>query len=196
MSSIDLSAAFDVVNINLLIDRLRVIGLPGDIVDLIKIWLENRSFCVEVNGLNSLFYDVSSGTIQGSILGPILYAIYVSPLFDLTDLSNFADDNFAITWHSNKQMATLLMQEKLEIMSNWLKQSGLKVNESKTELCLFHCFFFFVFFIQGILYFKVDLMPCPTVLYSSSLSPLWEALPLLGPHVYLRQYHPSLCTPP
>ena len=138
MSSIDLSAAFDVVNINLLIDRLRIIGLPGDIVDLIKIWLENRSFYVEVNGLNSMFYDVNSGTIQGSILGPILYAIYVSPLFDLTDLSNFADDNFAITWHSNKQMATLLMQEKLEIMSNWLTQSGLKVNESKTEICLFY----------------------------------------------------------
>ena len=138
MSSIDLSAAFDVVNINLLIERLRIIGLPGDIVDLIKIWLENRSFYVEVNGLNSMFYDVSSGTIQGSILGPILYAIYVSPLFDLTDLSNFADDNFAITWNSNKQTATLLMQEKLEIMSNWLKQSGLKVNESKTEICLFY----------------------------------------------------------
>ena len=138
MSSIDLSAAFDVVNINLLIERLRIIGLPGDIVDLIKTWLENRSFYVEVNGLNSMFYDISSGTIQGSILGPILYAIYVSPLFDLTDLSNFADDNFAITWNSNKQMATLLMQEKLEIMSNWLKQSGLKVNESKTEICLFY----------------------------------------------------------
>ena len=97
MASIDLSAAFDVVNINLLIDRLRIIGLPEDIVGLIKLWLENRKFYVEVNGLNSMFYDINSGTIQGSILGPILYAIYVSPLFDLTDLSNFADDNFALT---------------------------------------------------------------------------------------------------
>ena len=138
MSSIDLSAAFDVVSINLLIERLRIIGLPGDIIALIKLWLENRSFYVEANGLNSLFYDINSGTIQGSILGPILYAIFVSPLFDLTDLSNFADDNFAITWNKSKQMATTLMQNKLEIMSTWLKGSGLKVNESKTEKCLFY----------------------------------------------------------
>ena len=130
MSSIDLSAAFDVVSINLLIERLRIIGLPGDIIALIKLWLENRSFYVEANGLNSLFYDINSGTIQGSILGPILYAIFVSPLFHLTDLSIFADDNFAITWHKSKQMDTTLMQNKLEIMSTWLNRSGLKVNES------------------------------------------------------------------
>ena len=67
-----------------------------------------------------------------------MYAIFVSPLFDLTDLSNFADDNFAITWNKSKQMATTLMQNKLEIMSTWLKRSGLKVNESKTEICLFY----------------------------------------------------------
>ena len=138
MASIDLSAAFDVVNINLLIDRLRIVGLPEDIVGLIKLWLENRKFYVEVNGLNSMFYDINSGTIQGSILGPILYAIYVSPLFDLTDLSNFADDNFALTWNHCKRAATIQMQNKLEIMSSWLKHSGLKVNESITELCLFH----------------------------------------------------------
>ena len=94
-------------------------------------------FYVEANGLNSKFYDIKSGTIQGSILGPILYAIYVSPLFDLTDLSNFADDNFALTWHTNKQMATNLMQDELMLITTWLKKSGLKVNKTKTELCLF-----------------------------------------------------------
>ena len=138
MASVDLSAAFDVVNIDLLIERLEIIGLPADIVGLIKCWLKNRSFYVEINGLNSMFYDINSGTIQGSILGPILYAIYVSPLFDLTDLSNFADDNFALTWHLNKQTAINQMQTKLEIITTWLKESGLHVNEQKTELCLFY----------------------------------------------------------
>ena len=110
MASVDLSAAFDVVNIDLLIGRLRIIGLPRDIIELIRCWLNNRTFFVEINGLNSMFYDINSGTIQGSILGPILYAVYVSPLFDLTDLSNFADDNFAITWHSCKHTAINNMQ--------------------------------------------------------------------------------------
>ena len=138
MASIDLSTAFDVVNIDLLIKRLRTVGLPDDIVGLIKLWLENRLFYVEINGLNSLFYEINSGTIQGSVLGPILYAIYVSPLFDLTDLSNFADDNFALTWDVNKSVTINQMQNKLETMSLWLTESGLKVNESKTELCLFY----------------------------------------------------------
>ena len=137
MASVDLSAAFDVVNIDLLIDRLRIIGLPRDVVGLIRCWLKDRSFYVETNGITSMFYDINSGTIQGSILGPILYAIYVSPLFDLTDLSNFADDNFAITWNPCKQNAINEMQTKLEIITTWLRKSGLKVNESKTELCLF-----------------------------------------------------------
>ena len=88
MASIDLSAAFDVVNVDLLIHRLMVIGLPADLVCLVKIWLSKRMFYVQVDGLNSNFFNINSGTIQGSILGPMLYAIYVSPLFDLTDLSN------------------------------------------------------------------------------------------------------------
>ena len=138
MASVDLSAAFDVVNIDLLIERLRIIGLPSDVVDLIECWLKNRSFYVEVNGLNSMFYDINSGTIQGSILGPILYAIYVSPLFDLADLSNFADDNFALSWNLNKQTVIDQMQIKLKIITTWLRDSGLKVNEQKTELCLFY----------------------------------------------------------
>ena len=96
------------------------------------------AFYVEVNSLNSVFYDINLGTIQGSILGPILCAIYESPLFDLTDLSNFADDNFAITWHSCKQTAINLMQIKLKIISSWLRKSGLKVNEAKMELCIFY----------------------------------------------------------
>ena len=60
--------------------------------------MTNRSYCVTINGRNSRVIDLSRGTIQGSILGPILYAIYVSPLFDLTDLTNYANGNFAIKW--------------------------------------------------------------------------------------------------
>ena len=138
MASIDLSAAFDLVNIKLLMKRLAIIGLPTDILQLIELWLSERSFFVNIDGKNSMVIDLKCGTIQGSILGPILYAIYVSPLFDILKLTNFADDNFVIRW--NKCMTALIsnMEKDLEIMTKWLKDSGLKVNESKTELCLFH----------------------------------------------------------
>ena len=59
--------------------------------------------------------------------------MYVLPLFDLTDLSNFADDNFALTWNTCKQTAQKQMQNKLELITCWLKESGLKVNKEKPK---------------------------------------------------------------
>ena len=53
MASLDLSAAFDLVNVNLLINRLQIIGLPQDLVNLIKIWLSNRLYYVSIDGANS-----------------------------------------------------------------------------------------------------------------------------------------------
>ena len=93
MASLDLSSAFDVVDTGLLLKRLEVIGLPADIV------LKERKFYVEANGQVSNFFDSKYGTVQGSILGPILYAIFVSPLFDLAEMTMFADDNYPMALH-------------------------------------------------------------------------------------------------
>ena len=54
IASFDLSSAFDVVNISLLLKRLRVVGLPVELVALIEIWLTDRVFYVEVNGTSSI----------------------------------------------------------------------------------------------------------------------------------------------
>ena len=138
MASVDLTAAFDVVNIELLIRRLKIVGLPDDVVSLVEIWLKNRSYYVTVNGEVSMLRLLLCGVVQGSILGPLLYALYVSPLFDLIKLTNFADDNFVVRW--NRQIEELISatERDLEIMIGWLRGSGLKVNEIKTEICLFH----------------------------------------------------------
>ena len=138
MASLDLSAAFDVVNTDLLLERLRVIGLPIDLVALIETWLTNRQFYVQIGDLNSNFIESNTGTIQGSILGPILYAIFVAPLYDISKLSNFADDNFALNQNKIKNTCIIDMEIKLRKIIKWLKNSGLKVNESKTEICMFH----------------------------------------------------------
>ena len=138
MASLDLSAAFDLVNIGLLIERLRVIGFPKDLIRLIEVWLKDRKFYVEINGVSSRIYESNDGTIQGSVLGPVLYAIFVSPLFDLTQLTNFADDNYIIDFNSHVNVLIINMQQRLEMITKWLKDSGLIVNESKTEICMFH----------------------------------------------------------
>ena len=138
VASIDLSSAFDVVDSSLSPKRLSVAGLPVDLIALIEVWLKNLLFYVQANGQTSNFYKSQSGTIQGSILGPILYAINVAPLFDITDLYNFARDNFSLTQNKNKEHTKEALMAKLHLTTKWLKESGLKVNKSKTKICAYH----------------------------------------------------------
>ena len=91
-----------------------------------------------VNGRNSFIKLSDLGTVQGSILGPFLYALFVSPLFDLTNMTAFADDKQIM--ESNRSLQVLIrdMELRLEMITKWLKESGLIVNEEKTEICLFY----------------------------------------------------------
>ena len=138
MASLDLSMAFDLVNIELLVKRLRIMGMPNDLIKLIREWLVGRTFYVQVGDDTSALFDSDIGTIQGSVLGPILYALFVSPLFDLADITNFADDNFCLMWNRKLEALIVNLETKLEMITKWLRDSGLVVNESKTEICLFH----------------------------------------------------------
>ena len=138
LASLDLSSAFDLVNIDLLIKRLKIIGLPKDVIDLISAWLSERSFYVSIDGVNSVIFDLLLGTVQGSILGPVLYAIFVSPIFDIADLSAFADDTFIPKSNSSLPRLIVDMEKSLEAITKWLKKSGLIVNQAKTECCLFY----------------------------------------------------------
>ena len=137
VASLDLSSAFDVVNVNLLLKRLKIMGLPSDVIELISVWLRDRSFYVSVEGSNSITYDILLGTVQGSILGPVLYAIYVSPLSDIEFLLTFADDNYIPRFDSSIEKLKTEMQVSLLRITKWLRDSGLSVNKNKTELCLF-----------------------------------------------------------
>ena len=102
MSSLDLSSAFDIVNVRLLIKKLRIIGLPDDIISLANEWLTYRYFYVNVVGENSYIHGIGVGTVQGSILGPILNAMFIIPLFDLTKMTLFAYGNHVLRRHKQK----------------------------------------------------------------------------------------------
>ena len=138
MASLDLSAAFDVVDVPLLIKRLTIMGLPDDLVELIRIWLTERYFYVEIDGVTSTTRVTWFGIIQGSILGPILYALFISPLFDIETLTCYADDKCGLEWDKDKEVLAVKIHQKLKRVTTWLTQSGLKVNEAKTDLCLFY----------------------------------------------------------
>ena len=127
MATLNLNSAFDVVNEELLNKRLRILGLPSDMMSLISEWLKTRYFYVGLYIENSYIHCTRVGTAQGSILGPILYALFMSPIFDHIV-------------HKSKQISDLLneMQRSIGTIVKWLSGSGLKVNGEKTEICLFY----------------------------------------------------------
>ena len=138
VASLDLSSVFDVVNIDLLMKRLVILGLPNDVTSLIEVWLRNRSYYVSIDGENSILHDLLLGTVQGSVLGPVLYAMFVSPLFDIVPVLAFADDSYRVESGSGKTELVNNMEESLEAITKWLSNSGLKVNNEKTDMCLFY----------------------------------------------------------
>ena len=117
---------------------MKIIGLPDDIIKLVKVWLKDRFYYVDLNGNNSYLFDLLLGTVQGSVLGPVLYAIYVSPLFDIAPLLSFADDSYDVQSNKDKSLLIKDVEKSLETITKWLKKSGLKVNQDKTDLCLFY----------------------------------------------------------
>ena len=72
MAGFKKSHPIDIVDVSLLIKRLAILGLPSDVITLIKVWLQERYFYVSINGNDSAIKVTWFGIVQGSILGPIL----------------------------------------------------------------------------------------------------------------------------
>ena len=139
VATLDLTAAFDVVNIDLLLRRLVMMGLPNQITKIIRSWLCGRTFFCSVNGKSSCFKEIISGTVQGSILGPVLYALFVSPLGDIIEnLVAFADDSYnAASGNSHSEAIEDCITDTEKIIT-FLRGSGMKINTEKTMICVFH----------------------------------------------------------
>ena len=96
---LDLSAAFDTVNHKILLERIQHdIGISGVPLPWFKSYLSNRSQWIAVQGALFRLFDLDCGVAQGSCLGPLLYVIYASKLFNiieqhLPDAHCYADDS-------------------------------------------------------------------------------------------------------
>ena len=112
-------------------------GLPHDIISLVREWLTTWYFYESIEEDNSSIHCWEVGTVQGFILDPLLYALFVSPIFNLTKFTLFADDKYVLLW--KKHLTTLLkdMKAKNELIIKWLKQFGLKVNQGKQSCAYF-----------------------------------------------------------
>jgi hypothetical protein len=137
---VDLTKAFDCVDFDILRTKLHKIGIRGSALKLLSNYLTNRKQCVIIDGTVSGVTDVSCGVPQGSVLGPILFLIYINDLFSLRLFSEqqcFADDS-VLTFSAN-DYSDLCFQMKSDLceFNGWLVRNRLTMNVSKTSFMIF-----------------------------------------------------------
>ena len=141
---LDLSAAFDTVDHNILLQRLHTrFGISGTALDWFKDYLANRRQRVSVNGSLSDPVQVKCGVPQGSVLGPLLFLAYISPLGDIIrrhglDFHMYADDTqlYLAFDFEKSQMALATIRAAICDINDWLLLNMLKFNTGKTDLCV------------------------------------------------------------
>ena len=137
---VDLEKAFDTVNHNILIQKLYYYGIRGIANDWFLSYLSNRKQFVTLENSKSKLCSVTCGVPQGSILGPLLFLIYINDMncaLKHSLVHHFADDTNLL--YSDKKVKNLkkVMNNELKLLFEWLCANRLSLNVDKTEFIIF-----------------------------------------------------------
>ena len=135
----DLSKAFDCIRHDLLIAKLHAYGVSIKSIRYIYDYLSNRKQRVRIKTSYSEWTDIKYGVPQGSILGPLLFNVYLRDLFMFTegyDMVNYADDNTAYVCEGHMNKIILTLEGAASKLFLWISQNDLKANPDKSHLLL------------------------------------------------------------
>ena len=135
-----MSKAFDTIDHKILIQKLDHYGIRGITQLWFQDYLRNRKQIVKFNQIKSKEMVIKSGVPQGSILGPILFLLYINDIENCSKLISFilfADDTNI--FYSNKCLKTLsnIIQTEIDKVAEWLNVNKLSLNTTKTKVILF-----------------------------------------------------------
>ena len=135
----DLSKAFDCLNHELMVAKLHAYGCDYNSLKLINSYLENRFHRVKVNSTYSSWSSITSGIPQGSILGPLLFNIYLSDLFlffEDSNVASYADDTTPYTLKDNMESVMAKLEEDSILLIDWINNNYMKANPEKFHILL------------------------------------------------------------
>lgn len=140
---VDLQKAFDTVDHSILISKLNHYGIRGIANDWFKSYLLNRSQFVSISSSNSTIKTIPHGVPQGSVLGPLLFLIYINDLHRAifsSETFHFADDTHLL--HFNDDLLSLCnrINRDLRSLETWLKCNKISLNAGKTEFIIFRSY--------------------------------------------------------